>query len=147
MHIRISVVYMCNTDMWEVRNRGNYIGGECFSGKLKICLESHWCALSSVSRAGRRCQSGNVFEQQSVVVHLSKLRAVVQEACCHGGKWLRRFLPRSQVGANPSAICLLRRRLLGVVCREGVDVMRAVPSANWLQVGLAFVQAWGKAMV
>ena len=25
------------------------------------------------------------------------------------------FFPRSQVGANPSAICLLRRRLLGVV--------------------------------
>ena len=34
-----------------------------------------------------------------------------------------------------------------VVCREGVDVMRAVSSANWLQVVLVFVQAWGRSMV
>ena len=50
-----------------------------------ICLESHWYALSSASRAGKLCRGG-VCEQQSVVVHLSKLWAVVQEACCHGGK-------------------------------------------------------------
>ena len=56
-----------------------------FFWEFTICLESHWCALSSASRAGRRCRDG-VFEQQSVVVHLSKLWAVVQEACCHGGK-------------------------------------------------------------
>ena len=31
-----------------------------------------------------------------------------------------------------------------MVCREGVDVM---PSANWLQVVLVFVQALGKSMV
>ena len=34
-----------------------------------------------------------------------------------------------------------------VVCREGVDVMRAVSSANWLQGVLVFVQAWGRSMV
>ena len=34
-----------------------------------------------------------------------------------------------------------------VVCREGVGVMRAVSSANWLQVVLVFVQAWGRSMV
>ena len=34
-----------------------------------------------------------------------------------------------------------------LVCREGVDVMRAVSSANWLQVLLVFVQAWGRSMV
>ena len=99
----------------------NYVGGECFSGKLKICLESHWCALSSPSRARRRCRGGVAFEQQSVVVHLNKLWAVVQKACCHGGKLLQRFFRRSQVGANPSAICLLRRRLLGVVVEWFVE--------------------------
>ena len=34
-----------------------------------------------------------------------------------------------------------------VICGEGVDVMRAVLSANWLQVVLVFVQAWGRSMV
>ena len=34
-----------------------------------------------------------------------------------------------------------------VVCRESVDVMRAVSSANWLQVVLVFVQTWGRSMV
>ena len=34
-----------------------------------------------------------------------------------------------------------------MVCREGVDVMRAVLSPNWLQVVLVFVQAWGRSMV
>ena len=34
-----------------------------------------------------------------------------------------------------------------VVCRKGVDVMRAVSSANWLQVVFVFVQAWGRSMV
>ena len=33
-----------------------------------------------------------------------------------------------------------------VVCREGVDVMRAMSSANWLQVVLVFVQASGRSM-
>ena len=33
-----------------------------------------------------------------------------------------------------------------MVCREGVDVMRAVSSANWLQVVLVFVQVWGRSM-
>ena len=34
-----------------------------------------------------------------------------------------------------------------VACREGVGVMRAVSSANWLQVVLVFVQALGRSMV
>ena len=86
MHIQVSVVYMYNTDMRELRNSGNYVGGECFSRKLMICLESQWCALPSTSRAGKCCRGGVVFEQQSVLFHLSRLWAVVQEVCCHGGK-------------------------------------------------------------
>ena len=34
-----------------------------------------------------------------------------------------------------------------MVCREDVDVMVAVSSANWLQVVLVFVQALGRSMV
>ena len=51
MHIQVSVGCMCSTDMRELNNRGNYVGGECLSRKLTIYLESHWCALSSASRA------------------------------------------------------------------------------------------------
>ena len=107
--------------MRELRNWGNYVGGDCFSRKLMICLESHWCALSSASRAGKWWRGGVVCEQQTVDFHPSRLWAVVQEACCHGGKWLWRFFRRSQVGANPSAICLLRGRLFGVVVEWSVE--------------------------
>ena len=32
------------------------------------------------------CRGGVICEQQSVVFHPSRLWAVVQEACCHGGE-------------------------------------------------------------
>ena len=55
-------------------------------------------------------------------------------------------------GANPSAIELPAEETAfwsccSVVCREGVDVMRAVSSENWLLVVFVFVQMWGRSIV